>query len=64
MIKHRKLIYFLIILVAILLRFLYVYLRLRGILTIEENYIPSCIWSLAVCAIFFVYQKNKNSNRV
>lgn len=58
-IKHRKTAYAVILLIMLLANILYTYLRLHGILTDEQDYIPYCIGSLGVCAIFFVAKKGR-----
>lgn len=58
-IKHRKIAYLIIVLLMLTVYLLYVKLFWNGFLTIEHDYIPYCIGSLGIAAIFFVKMKGR-----
>lgn len=58
-IKHRKLAYIIVLLLMLLVYILYLHLRFYGFLSEEHDYIPYCIGSLGVSAMFFVRLKGR-----
>lgn len=58
-IKHRKLAYLIVLVLMLLVYVLYIHLRVVGFLSLEHDYIPYCIGSLGVSAIFFIRLKGR-----
>lgn len=58
-IKHRKTSYLIIVLLMLAAYLLYVKFFWSGFLTTDHDYIPYCIGSLGIAAIFFVKMKGR-----